>query len=207
MEIKEAISLEKRTITPNLSDVFRAFEECPYDKFSVLLLSLDPYPGTINNKRIADGIAFSSINSKGKPPKSLKFMMDVWGVQYEQTVWKDDTDLTYLANQGVLLLNVYLTTVIGKTGAHKQIWKKFTSRCLELISNENSGLPIVFLGREAKEFAKECNPLITNHYYVSHPASAAYKGQAWDDEKVFVRVNQKLQDQDLNAIQWINKKY
>ena len=37
-----------------------------------------------------------------------------------------DGDLTYLAKQGVLLLNRSLTVLKGKPGSHQKIWQNFT---------------------------------------------------------------------------------
>ena len=47
-------TIDKR-FTPPIKDIFRAFEECPYDKLKVIIMTPDPYP----QLGIADGIAFS----------------------------------------------------------------------------------------------------------------------------------------------------
>jgi len=44
-----------KRFTPPLKDIFKAFEECPYDKLKIIIVSQDPYPSF----GIADGIAFS----------------------------------------------------------------------------------------------------------------------------------------------------
>ena len=46
---------EDRRFTPKLKDLFRAFEECPYDKLKVIFIGQDPYP----QLGVADGISFS----------------------------------------------------------------------------------------------------------------------------------------------------
>ena len=41
-------------------------------------------------------------------------------------------DLTYLTNQGVLLLNSSLTVVNGKPGSHMKLWSDFTDFIISL---------------------------------------------------------------------------
>ena len=59
--IKQLIILSKdgKRFTPKLSQLFRAFEECPYDELKVIILAQDPYP----RLGVADGIAFSCSNT------------------------------------------------------------------------------------------------------------------------------------------------
>ena len=37
-------SQEGKRFTPVIKDLFRAFEECPYDKLKVVVIGQDPYP-------------------------------------------------------------------------------------------------------------------------------------------------------------------
>jgi len=46
---------DQKRFTPTMKQVFRAFEECPYDKLKVIIVTQDPYPYA----GVADGIAFS----------------------------------------------------------------------------------------------------------------------------------------------------
>jgi uracil-DNA glycosylase len=38
------LSNKNSRFTPTLKQVFRAFEECPYDKLQVVIIGQDPYP-------------------------------------------------------------------------------------------------------------------------------------------------------------------
>ena len=55
--IKQLVTLSKdgKRFTPKLSQLFRAFEECPYNELKVVIVGQDPYP----KLGVADGIAFS----------------------------------------------------------------------------------------------------------------------------------------------------
>jgi len=49
---------DNKRFTPTMRDVFRAFEECPYDNVNVIFIGQDPYP----QMNTADGLAFSCSN-------------------------------------------------------------------------------------------------------------------------------------------------
>lgn len=100
---------EGKRFTPTLKQVFRAFEECPYDNLKVVMIGQDPY----NQPFAADGIAFSCSNLD-KAEASLRFIHK----EIDRTVYKGGyvgpNDLKVWSNQGILLLNTALTTNIAK---------------------------------------------------------------------------------------------
>ena len=59
-----SMSTSGQRFTPVLKDVFRAFEECPYDQLKVVIVGQDPYP-TLG---VADGIALSCSKSEKEQP-------------------------------------------------------------------------------------------------------------------------------------------
>src|SRR5258706_195255 len=92
-----------KRFTPPLKQVFRAFEECPYNDLKVIMLGQDPYPYT----GICDGLAFSCSNT-GKVMPSLRYIFK----ELEETVYPEgykwDPDLKRWSNQGILLINTAL---------------------------------------------------------------------------------------------------
>ena len=74
------LSQDDKRFTPPLKQVFRAFEECPYDKLKVIIIGQDPYP----QLGVADGIAFSCSNTDKLQP-SLKFILQ----EVDRTVYKN----------------------------------------------------------------------------------------------------------------------
>lgn len=175
--------------TPPLKQVFRAFEECPYDKLEVIIVGQDPYP----QLGVADGIAFSCSNT-GKIQPSLRYILDeVNKTVYHGDQYSTDVDLKRWANQGVLLLNTALTTEVGKIGSHYDIWKPFTAYLFDWLNNYNPGLIYVYMGKKAEEWSD----LISNtdhKFLVKHPASAAYNGSKWSSNDVFCKIHKILND-------------
>ena len=76
-----SLSQEDKRFTPPLKQVFRAFEECPYDKLEVVIMGQDPYP----QLGVADGIAFSCGNT-GKLQPSLRYILD----EVNKTVYNNE---------------------------------------------------------------------------------------------------------------------
>ena len=56
---------KRKPICPAQSNVFKAFEVCPYDKLKVVMLGQDPFP----QKGVATGILFG--NKKGTRDEDL----------------------------------------------------------------------------------------------------------------------------------------
>ena len=147
------LSNKNSRFAPTLKQVFRAFEECPYDKLQVVIVGQDPYP-TLN---VADGIAFSCSNTNKLQP-SLKFILqEVDKTVYDNHVISEDLDLKRWSNQGILLFNTALTVEIGKIGSHYDIWKPFTAYLFDYLNQNNSDLIYVYMGKKAQEWSDLTN--------------------------------------------------
>jgi uracil-DNA glycosylase len=170
----------------------RAFE-LPVEDVRVLLLGQDPYP----TEAMACGLAFA--NSPGtKTPQSLKNMMKELesdipsaSVQGNLASWSD---------QGVLLLNSALTTVVGVSGAHQEIWKKFVLEVLSSLDQATSGrLVCLSLGAEARKLSELIK--LGEVVYAPHPSPlSAHRG--FFGSKIYSRVNQALIERGLEPIDW-----
>jgi uracil-DNA glycosylase len=191
------LSQEGKRFTPPLKQVFRAFEECPYDKLQVVFIGQDPYP----QLGVADGVSFSCSNT-GKAQPSIRFILEeVNRTVYNGHTVSEDVDLSRWANQGILMLNTALTVEVDKIGSHYDIWKKFTAYLLDWLSNYNPGLVYVYMGKKAEEWSE----LTTNTEYkfmVKHPASAAYNGSKWNSDNVFNKISSIVTNTTGNIITW-----
>lgn len=188
---------EGQRFTPPLKQVFRAFEECPYDKLKVVMIGQDPYP----QPGVADGIAFSCSNT-GKPEASMRYVFK----ELEDTVYPEgytwDPDLKRWSNQGILMINTTLTTTVNKVGQHYAIWRPFMSFLLDILAFQQSGLVYVFMGKVAKEWA-ESVPESNYKLFTSHPASAAYvRAERWDSGDIFNKVSDLVQKNFKEKIIW-----
>lgn len=190
-----------RRFTPPLRDVFRAFKECPYDQLKVVIVGQDPYP-SIN---VADGIAFSC--SKSQTPlqiqPSLKFMLqEVNRTVYNGEYVSFNPDLARWSNQGILMLNTALTVQINKIGSHYEIWKPLINYLFDYLSNYNTGLVYIYMGKQAQGWSDSVND--NNHkLFCSHPASAVYnKFKSWDCQDVFNKASEIIQKNYNYSIVW-----
>ena len=178
------LSNDNKKFTPPLKQVFRAFEECPYDNLQVVIIGQDPYP----QLGVADGISFSCSNTNKLQP-SLRFILEeVNRTVYNNEVIIEDLDLKIWSNQGILMLNTALTTEVGNIGSHYDIWRPFTTYLLDWLNINKSELVYVYMGKKAEEWSSMTDD--TNiKYFVKHPASAAYNGSKWDSKDLFNKIN------------------
>lgn len=194
-------STEGKRFTPPLKNVFKAFEECPFDKLRVVIVGQDPYP----QLGVADGIAFSCSNND-KPQPSLRYIFDELKREFPMyrtnDLLYDPLDLKRWSNQGILMLNTALTCQIGKIGSHYDIWKTFTAHLLTYLNDNNTGIIYVFMGKKAEEWSDLIDEKFNYKFNVPHPASAAYKGGKWDSKHVFREVNKILYDNTKQQIIW-----
>ena len=174
-------SLNGKRFTPPLKDVFRAFEECPYDELKVVIVGQDPYP----QLGVADGIAFSCGKSEKEQP-SLRFIHDEIEKLYPNG-YERPLDLSKWSRQGIILMNTAFTTEVGKIGQHYEMWSPMVAYIFDYLKNFNPGLVYVYMGKKAHEWADMCGENCTK-FMVSHPASAAYNGSKWDSKDVFKEV-------------------
>jgi uracil-DNA glycosylase len=191
------LSITDKRFTPTLKQVFRAFEECPYDNLHTVFIGQDPYP----QLGVADGISFSCSNT-GRVQPSLRYIFQ----EIERTVYQgfpshQDPDLKRWSNQGILMLNTALTTEVDKIGSHYDIWKPFTAYLLDWLNNYNPGLIYVYMGKKAEEWSV----LTGDHndkFTVKHPASAAYNGSKWDSNDIFNKISELVKSKTGQIITW-----
>jgi uracil-DNA glycosylase len=188
IKLKTLTEADKR-FTPPLKQVFRAFEECPYDQLQVVIVGQDPYP----QLGVADGISFSCSNI-GKIQPSLKFIFE----EIERTVYQEfpsyqEPDLKRWANQGILMLNTALTVEVGKIGSHYEIWKPFTAYLLDYLNSNKKTLVYLYMGKKAQEWSDMTDDTDNIKFFVKHPASAAYNGSKWDSNNVFIEIQKHKQ--------------
>jgi uracil-DNA glycosylase len=190
-----ALSESGHRFTPPLKDVFRAFEECPYDELKVVIVGQDPYP-TLG---VADGIAFSCSKSEREQP-SLRFIHDEIEKLYTEG-YERPLDLSKWSRQGILLMNTAFTTEVGKIGQHYGIWAPMVAYIFDYLKNFNPGLVYVYMGKKAHEWADMCGENCTK-FMVSHPASAAYNGSKWNSNNVFSDVKKSVHQLYNYKINW-----
>ena len=195
-----------KQIAPLSSNVYRAFKETPLDELKVVLMGMCPYHTFKNGEPVADGLLMGC-STTGYPQPSLDKFYDAMEREFYNGLnlkRHKDPDVSYLAKQGVLMLNAALTVEMNKAGSHSAIWESFTVYLLEHVL-DTSGVPFIFLGKDAAKYERYIPPF-TWSFTVSHPASASYKQTDWETDGVFKKVNEILKQNNNFEISWLNIK-
>lgn len=132
-------------LCPQPNMLFNAFRLCRYDCTKVVLIGQDPYI----KPNEAMGLSFSVPGNFPIPPS----LRAIYSMMLSQGLIKEMPKhglLTSWAEQGVLLLNLALTTVLYKSRAHTKVWARYTTELIRLISHEKKGLLFILLGTDAK---------------------------------------------------------
>lgn len=191
----------KKTIYPPRELIFNAFKLTPLEKVKVVILGQDPYP----NPNQAMGLSFSVREGVALPPSLKNIFKEIINEFNLNTTLPTSGDLTYLAKQGVLLLNPYLTVVAGHPLSHKiKEYDMFFKDIMSFLNNRNT--PTVFLlwGNNAKKHHK----FITNPKHLvietSHPSPLSANQGGWFNSGCFLKANEFLLNNNLEPIKWMN---
>jgi uracil-DNA glycosylase len=192
-----------KKIAPLSSNVFRAFKETSLDDLKVVMIGMCPYHTMKNGVAVADGLLMGCSITNALQPSLEQFygalereLHNGLNLKYVKT-----PDVSYLAKQGVLMLNAALTTEINKAGSHIALWEPFTKYLFEHVL-DTAGVPFIFLGKDAAKYERYVPPF-TWSFTLSHPASASYKNTDWDTEGVFGKVSQILKENNNYQITWL----
>lgn len=190
-----------KIIFPNKEDYFRALKKCSFKETKVIMMGLEPY-----NRGESDGLSFSCHSEVIKTPYSLKKIFEnIEEEIYDGFKVEQDISLDRWAEQGILLLNRYLSVERGKPESHSHIgWDIFTSALIKSLSAKDESLVFLLFGSKARQVKKD----ILNkdkHLIIEceHPAASAYKETyEWDNKECFKRTSAFLQSKGHNRIEW-----
>lgn len=184
------------TIYPKESDIFRAFDLCPFEHVKVVLLGQDPYHGIGQ----ANGLCFSVQKDVAIPP-SLKniykeLQQDI-GITYPL-----HGDLSGWAQQGVLMLNTSLTVQAQNANSHSKIgWVNFTDAVIKLVSEKKENIVFILWGANARSKIGLIDT--TKHLILQspHPSPlSAYHG--FFGNRHFSHTNEYLKAHNKVPIDW-----
>ena len=142
------IEYNKKVIYPKKEDLFKCFRLTKFNDVKVIIIGQDPY----HEENQANGLCFSVNKGVSLPPSLVNIYKEIkneFGF-----INKSDGDLTYLARQGVLLLNKYLTVEKSKPLSHKiDLYDKLFVDIINFIETYNQNKIVYMLwGNEAKNF-------------------------------------------------------
>ena len=186
-------------VYPLRKDIFRAFELTPPAKVKCVIIGQDPYhqPGQ------AHGLAFSVKSGVPLPPSLKNIYREIendLGIKM-----RNDGDLTYLANQGVLLLNVHLTVFKDKPLSHSiDVYEKFTKSILKVLNDLEQPIAFILWGKKAQKFEKTLqnprNLVITSN----NPSPLSANRGGFFNTKPFSKTNIFLIKNKQSSIDWQN---
>lgn len=193
-----------KKIAPLSNNVFRCFAETSLDDLKVVIVGLCPYHTFKFDQPVADGLLMGCSVTKQLQPSLDQFYNALETELYQglNLHYTKNPDVSYLARQGVLMLNAALTTEKDKAGSHLKLWDPFQQYLFEKVLDVQ-GCPVIFLGKEAAKLERYVTPF-TWVFRLSHPASAAYNGTDWESDGAFKSVNKILKERNNFTIDWLD---
>jgi uracil-DNA glycosylase len=155
-------------IVPPQHLIFNAFDQFNIDQLKVCIIGMDPYI----KRGEAMGLSFSVPEGIKCPPSLRNIFKELHA---EFGIYRENTNLTDWAQQGILLLNTALTTIEGKTGHHIKIWKDFIQDVLVYITKNCGNIVYILWGNHAQQFEDlidTTSNLVLKH---SHPSPLSRK--------------------------------
>jgi uracil-DNA glycosylase len=198
-QIKAFLVAEKeagKIIYPPAPLIFNAFNKVPLPNVKVVILGQDPYHGAGE----AHGHSFS-IPFGVKVPPSLKNIYKELTTDIEGFTAPNHGNLEAWAEQGVLMLNAYLTVEEKKPGSHRSIgWERFTDAAIKKISEQCTGVVFLLWGKPAQQKANLVDKSKHLILEAAHPSPLA--GGKFFNSRPFSQANTYLQSQGKTPIDW-----
>ena len=197
LQLKEFLRKEKQSgarIFPPSDKIFFALDSTPFEKVKVVIIGQDPYHGDSQ----AHGLCFS-VNKGIDIPPSLR---NIYKEQITDVgiTYPSHGNLTYWAEQGVLLLNATLTVRANEAGSHqKKGWEQFTDEIIRQLNEKRDDLVFLLWGN----YARSKKELINRHLILeaAHPSPlSAHNG--FFNCKHFSKTNSFLVEKGLSPIDW-----
>ena len=183
-------------IYPPKDLIFSAFNQFNTNELRVVIIGQDPYI----NKDEAMGLSFS-IPKDIKIPPSLKNILKEIDLEYGSQC---DTDLTFWAKQGVLLLNRSLTVRSKQSNSHRLIWDDLIKDMIKYICDSYEHIVYILWGKDAETLEKyidKDNNLILK---AVHPSPLAQLGKnKFLGCNHFKLCNEYLKKKGYDEIKWI----
>ena len=187
--------LKNKVVYPPNEETFRALRLTGVDDVKVVILGQDPYHG----RSQADGLAFSVQKGIKLPPSLRNIFKEI-----EDDLGVDSPkhgDLSFLAEQGVLLLNSVLTVNEGDPASHaNRGWEAFTDKIVEILDHKKNIVFMLWGGyaqKKASKIDKESHCILK----ATHPSPlSAHRG--FFGCRHFSKANEYLVLNGLNPIKW-----
>lgn len=185
---------QKALLTPAPEHILRAFQTPP-QMVKAVIVGQDPYPGAGH----AHGLAFSVPRRVSPLPASLRNIRNEYSDDLGLPL-PAHGDLSAWTNNGVLLLNRHLTTLVGAPGAHRSLgWARFTDLVVTRLAESLDFVVAVLWGKEAQELG----PMWGEHPRIesAHPSPLSAR-LGFFGSRPFSRVNEFCENHGVLPIDW-----
>ena len=187
---------KEHEVFPKSGDIFKAYDLCPFHKLKVVILGQDPY----HNVGQAQGLSFSVKKGIALPP-SLQNIFKELQDDLSFPIPKSG-DLSYWAEQGVLLLNTVLTVRAHQAFSHRGIgWEEFTDATIRAIEEKEEPVVYILWGSPAQKKRSMIHQKRRLILTAPHPSPlSAYRG--FFGSRPFSKCNAYLEKEGLSPIDW-----
>lgn len=188
---------EVNTCFPEGSQIFSAFDHCPFNEVKVVIIGQDPYHGVGQ----ANGLCFSVNDGIPFPPSLTNIFKEI--EQDLKLPFPNTGNLERWAKQGILLLNATLTVRQSEAGSHQNKgWETFTDAVIQKISEEKENVVFLLWGGFAKKKGLKINR--TKHHVLEtgHPSPLSANRGLWFGNKHFSSTNEFLKSKGEKEIVW-----
>ncbi len=197
------------TCYPPASEIFNAFNLCPFDCVRVVILGQDPYHGPGQ----AEGLCFSVKDGIELPPSLINIFKEIKqdigttpeisqvGISQGRRLYNGS--LRRWAEQGVFLLNATLTVRQHQAGSHqRQGWEIFTDAVIKAISDNKEHVVFILWGGYAR--SKKALIDSTKHLVLEsvHPSPLSANRGGWFGNHHFSLCNNYLSQNGISPINW-----
>lgn len=183
-------------LLPPAGDVFRALRLTPPERVKAVILGQDPYPTPGD----AHGLAFSYAGER-RLPASLRVILTE--LQSDLGLPRSQRgDLSRWAEQGVLLINLALTTEAGAAGAHLNLgWSALIDEIVAFLSAQRPAVAFLLWGAPARRRAALIDA--AKHLVIEsgHP-SPLNRTRDFVGSRPFSRTNAWLISKGVEPIDW-----
>ena len=190
-----------KTIYPPKDMIFQAFRFTNPKTLKAVIIGQDPY----HNPGEAMGMSFSVPRGLDVPPSLINIYKEIEN-DLKVKMNFESGDLTYLATQGVLLLNAYLTVEAHKPLSHKRKeYETFLDLTLSYIDALDQSIVFFLWGSFARKYATKItnsNRLVLESV---HPSPLSANRGGWFGLHQFSRANAYLVDHGVAPIDWVNR--
>ena len=192
-EFLKSESKRGKKIAPLSINTYRAFYHTPLDELKCVIIGREPYAKFEDEAPIADGILFGG---------SIQYPLDGFyrGIEKElhnglNLNYIKYFDLSYLCQQGVLMVSASLTVEKDIPGSHSTIWEPFISYLLNKIIAP-SGVPVIIMGENLFKYKE----LLNNNevFCLDYPNIVK-----WDTRGTFKKVSDIIWNKEKDTISWL----